>query len=359
MARFGSIRYICEVNNKIYNFDIELDWKHLEFLRQIEKFEITWTSFKQRENSSLNQLKTLATIQSIGSSTRIEGSKLTNKQVQTLLENIDISQIEDRDSQEVIGYYNTLDIITENPIDLRITESTIKNLHNILLKQSEKDQWHKGQYKQHSNAVQASFPDGSTQIIFRTTEPGYATEDAMKSLVMWFNSEDDINPIVKTAAFVYEFLSIHPFQDGNGRLSRLLTTLLLLQKGYNWIEYVSFEHEIESKKKKYYQALRNCQARRPNENISEWIEFFLSSLINVTKKLSKKLEISKSELTPKQKSVYIFISNNPETKVGEIVKGTQISRATVKRILTTLLESKIIEKNGKGAGTNYKMKSGT
>ena len=343
----------------IYNFQLDLQWKHLEFLRQIEKFELTWTSFQQRENSSLNQLKTLATIQSIGSSTRIEGSKLSNKQVQTLLENIDISQIEDRDSQEVIGYYNTLDIITENPNDVRISESTIKNLHNVLLKQSVKDQWHKGQYKQHSNAVQANFPDGSTQIIFRTTRPGFATEDAMKSLIKWFNGKDDINPIVKAAIFVYEFLSIHPFQDGNGRLSRLLTTLLLLQKGYNWIEYVSFEHEIESKKKKYYQALRNCQAQRPNENITEWIEFFLSSLLNLTRKLTKKLEISKSTLTPKQKSVYIFICNNPETKVGEIIKKTEISRATVKRILNKLIELNMIEINGKGAGTNYKMKFGT
>lgn len=346
------------MKNDIYNFKVDLDWKHLEMLRKIEKFELTWTAFQQRENSSLNQLKTLATIQSIGSSTRIEGSKLTDKQVQTLLENIDITQIEDRDSQEVVGYYNTLDIITEDPNELKINESTLKNLHNILLKQSAKDQWHKGQYKQHSNAVQASFPDGSTQIIFRTTEPGIATEDAIKSLLQWFNSKDEINPIIKTAAFVYEFLSIHPFQDGNGRLSRLLTTLLLLKRGYGWIEYVSFEHEIERRKKKYYQALRNCQAQRPEENISEWIEFFLSSLINLTKKLSKKLEISNSNLTPNQKSVYLFIGNNPETKIAEILKATGISRATVKRTLSQLIELNMIEKNGKGAGTNYKMNSG-
>jgi len=347
------------VVNDIYNFKLELKWKHLELLRQIEKFELKWNSFQQRESSSLKQLKTLATIQSTGSSTRIEGSKLSNKQVQILIENIGISQFDDRDSQEVIGYYNTLDIITKDPTNLRISQSSIKNLHNVLLKQSLKDQWHKGQHKQHSNAVQASFPDGSTEIIFRTTEPGIATEEAMKSLVKWFNGKDEINPIIKSASFVYEFLSIHPFQDGNGRLSRLLTTLLLLQYGYKWIEYVSFEHEIERKKKKYYQALRNCQAQRPNENISEWIEFFLSSLLNLTEKLNKKLEISASTLTPKQKSVYIFICNNPETKVGEILLRTDISRATVKRVITKLIELDLIEKNGRGAGTNYKMQSGT
>ncbi len=331
----------------------------MEILRQIEKFEIHWTKFQQREKSSLHHLKTLATIQSIGSSTRIEGSKLSDKQVQTLIEKIDITQIEDRDSQEVVGYYNALDIITESPKDLRLNESTIKNLHNVLLKISDKDDWHRGQYKQHSNAVQATFPDGSTQIIFKTTEPGFATEDQMKSLMHWLKLKDEINPIIKTAAFVYEFLSIHPFQDGNGRLSRLLTTLLLLQNGYEWVEYISFEHEIEKTKKKYYQALRNCQAKRPNEDITEWIEFFLDSLKNLINKLNKKLEISDSDLSPKQKNVYIFICNNPESKISKISEGSQVPRATLKRIIKTLIEKDMIEKNGKGAGTNYRMKSGT
>lgn len=347
------------MSQEIYNFTIELSWKYLEILRQVERFEIQWSRFRQREKTSLNQLKTLATIQSIGSSTRIEGSKLSDKQVQTLLEKIDITQIEDRDSQEAVGYYNALDIITESPKELRLTESTIKNLHNVLLKISDKDDWHRGQYKQHSNAVQVTFPDGSTQIIFKTTDPGFATDEEMKSLVNWMRSKDDINPIIKTAAFVYEFLSIHPFQDGNGRLSRLLTTLLLLQNGYDWVEYISFEHEIEKRKKKYYQALRNCQAKRPNENITEWIEFFLDSLYILINKLNKKLEISESDLSPKQKNVYIFICNNPEAKISTISEGSQVPRATLKRIINTLLEKELIEKNGKGAGTNYRMKSGT
>lgn len=347
------------MKHKVYNFSLTLDWSHLKILGQIEKFELTWSDYLKREKSSLNQLKTLATIQSIGSSTRIEGSKLTDKQVQTLLEKIDISQIEDRDSQEVVGYFNALDIITEDPLELKINESTIKNLHNVLLKLSDKDDWHKGQYKKHSNAVQATFPDGSTQLIFKTTEPGFVTDDAMKNLVNWLRLKDEINPIIKIAAFIYEFLSIHPFQDGNGRLSRLLTTLLMLQKGYEWIEYVSFEHEIEKRKKKYYQALRNCQAKRPNEDITEWIQFFLDSLKNLTKKLNKKLEISQSDLTPKQKNVYIFICNNPEAKISAISAGTQVPRATLKRIINVLIEMELIEKNGKGAGTNYKMKSGT
>jgi len=359
LAHIGSFYYFYMMKDKVYSFSLELNWSHLEMLRQIGEFELTWSNYVKREHSSLIQLKTLATIQSIGSSTRIEGSQLSDKQVKTLLEKIEINQIEDRDSQEVVGYYNVLDIITASPIELSVTESTIKNLHNVLLKLSDKDDWHKGQYKKHSNAVQATFPDGSTQIIFKTTKPGYATEDAMKTLVKWLKLKDSINPIIKTAAFVYEFLSIHPFQDGNGRLSRLLTTLLLLQNGYTWIEYVSFEHEIEKRKKQYYKALRNCQAKRPNEDISEWVEFFLISLKNLIMKLNKKLDLSKSDLTPKQKSVYIYICNNPEAKMNRIIDGTEIPRATLKRIINVLIERELIEKNGKGAGTYYIMKAGT
>ena len=131
----------------------------------------------------------------------------------------------------------------------------------------------------------------------------------------------------------------------------------LLQNGYEWVEYISFEHEIEKRKKKYYQALRNCQAKRPNEDITEWTEFFLDSLRNLIIKLNKKLEISESDLSPKQKNVYIFICNNPESKISKISKGSQVPRATLKRIINKLLEKELIEKNGKGAGTNYRMKS--
>jgi len=213
-----------------------------------------------------------------------------------------------------------------------------------LLKISDKNDWHRGQYKQHSNAVQATFPDGSIQIIFKTTEPGFATDEEMKNLVNWIRKKDDINPIIKTAAYVYEFLSIHPFQDGNVRLSRLLTTLLLLQKDYEWVEYISFEHEIEKRKKKYYQALRNCQAKRPNEDITEWVEFFLDSLKNLIKKLNKKLGISESDLSSKQKNVYVYICNNPESKISQIREGTEVPRATLKRVIKVLLDKDMIEK---------------
>jgi Fic family protein len=223
------------------------------------------------------------------------------------------------------------------------------------LKYSEKDDWHRGNYKQHTNAVEAKSPDGSTQIIFRTTEPGFATDDAMRNLIFWYEREKIVHPLISVAAFVYDFLSIHPFQDGNGRLSRLLTTLLLMKKGYQWIQYVSLEHEIENRKKEYYKNLRICQAQRPNEDITEWIMFFFEALTNVQEKLSRKLELKgvKAQLSPKEKTVYLFIGQNSGAKIGQMITKLDISRASMKTILKELLAKNIIEKHGNGAGTNY------
>ena len=340
---------------KVYHFDLKLSWKILRALSQIDRFDASWSSVERLEGKSLKQLKNIATIQSVGASTRIEGSKMTDEEVKELLSNINISKIEDRDSQEVVGYFNVLDKISDAFREVDLTENNLKNLHNQLLKYSTKDAWHSGEYKQHVNAVEANFPDGTKKIIFRTTEPGIATNDAMREVIEWYKQEKEVHPLISCAAFVYEFVSIHPFQDGNGRLSRLLTTLLLLKTDYKWIEYVSFEHEIENRKKDYYISLRSCQAQRPNEDVTEWIDFFLESLLNVQYKLEKKLELTSQEstLSPKEKMVYSYIINNPGCKSGEIAEKLNIPKPTVKRILSDFISKTLISKFGQGAGTNY------
>ena len=343
------------MENRVYTFKIDLNWELINLISQIDRFDASWSSIEKKERQSLKQLKSIATIQSVGASTRIEGSKLSNKEVATVLKEIEITKIEDRDSQEVIGYYEVLDLIYDSFNDISISESEIKNLHNTLLKYSNKDEWHRGDYKQHSNAVEARFPDGKRQIIFRTTEAGIPTEDAMRQLVAWYASDTQTHALIKSAVFSYDFLSIHPFQDGNGRLSRLISTLLLLKQGYKWLEYVSFEHQIELRKSEYYSVLQSCQARRPNENISEWIFFFLNSLKTLQEKLSKKLDFKEPELklSAREKSVLTFISSNPACKSGEIAKSLNIPNPSVKRILASLLNYNLIERHGKGPATNY------
>lgn len=347
------------MENAVFIFKLNLDWQLITLISQIDRFDASWTSIERREKQSLKQLKTIATVRSVGASTRIEGSKLTDEEVDVLLKNIDIAKIEDRDSQEVVGYFEALDIISQAYSDIQIAEGDIKNLHNILMKYSTKDEWHKGNYKQHSNAVQAKYPDGTTQIIFQTTEPGVETESAMRNLIEWYNKENSIHPLVKCSIFTYEFLSIHPFQDGNGRLSRLISALLLLKNGYKWIQYVSFEHEIESRKLEYYRVLRSCQAQRPNENISDWVNFFFDALKNIQGLLMQKLQVHQGEgeqLLPREKIVVSFIQNHPGCKSGDIVKSLGISRMIVIRMLSILIEKNLIEKHGKGSGTQYSIK---
>lgn len=346
------------MENKVYIFKIDISWDLIGLISKIDRFDASWSSIEKREGQSLKQLKSISTVRSVGASTRIEGSKMSDAEVDVLLKNIDITKLEDRDSQEVVGYFDTLDIITESYQDINITESSIKNLHNILLKHSKKDSWHKGDYKQHSNAVEANYPDGTKRIIFETTEAGFPTEDAMRSLFKWYKTDKETHPLVKCASFCYEFVSIHPFQDGNGRLSRLIASLLLLKNGYKWIQYVSFEHEIESKKEEYYRVLRNCQSQRPNENITEWISFFFNSLLNIQNQLLQKLESSglQSQLSPKEKSILTFIGNHSGCKSGDIAKKLDIPNPTVKRILSNLIERNLIEKHGNGPGTNYSLK---
>jgi Fic family protein len=343
------------MENKVYFFKLNVDWKLINLISEIDRFDANWTAIERKEGQSLKELKSIATVRSVGASNRIEGNKMSDEEVDVLLQKIDITKLTDRDSQEVVGYFEALDLITASYPNINLTENHIKSLHNSLMKYSAKDQWHKGNYKVHSNAVEATFPDGSQQIIFQTTEAGFATEDAIRQVINWYNSEKEVHSLIKVASFVYDFLSVHPFQDGNGRLSRLISTLLLLKNGYKWIQYVSFEHEIENRKNEYYQALRSCQAQRPNEDVTVWIQFFLSCLSNIQSQLMVKLDRSglETQLSPKEKSIFMIIQNRPNIQSGEIAEKLAIPAPTVKRILSQLLNKGLIEKQGSGRNVSY------
>lgn len=340
---------------QIYSFKLAPDWKLINQLSLIDRFGGSWTTIELRERQTLKQLKSIATVRSIGASTRIEGSKMTDDEVEALIKNLTIAKLEERDQQEVAGYFEVLDLISESFRDIEITESSLKHLHNLLMKYSGKDAWHKGNYKQTRNEVEATKPDGSKYTIFKTTEPGMETEDAMRKIVEWYKTDNEAHLLVRAATFIYEFLSIHPFQDGNGRLSRLLATLLLLRQGYSWIEYVSFEHEIENRKSEYYRVLMTCQRQRPGEDIHEWLLFFLDCLANIQGQLMKKLEIKNAanRMSPRERKIYQFIENHPGVKSSDIAERLDIPLPTMKRILSDMVSSKLLQKHGTGAGTNY------
>ena len=340
----------------INNLQLDLGMKIMSELSKIDRFDATWASIEKREGSTLIQLKSIATVKSVGASTRIEGSKMTDDEVSVLIENINKSSFEERDQQEVVGYFETLDTIAENYTSIGITESQIKSLHNLLMKHSVKDAWHKGEYKQISNEVEANLPDGTKQTIFKTTEPGLQTQDAMIRLIEWYNNDRETLPLVKDALFVYEFLSIHPFQDGNGRLSRLLASLLLLKNGYSWIQYVSFEHEIENRKSEYYKVLMDAQKNRPGEKVTNWLIFFTSCINNIQSNLMLKLEESRKAseaLTPREQRINFYIQNHAGCSSGDISIKLDIPLPTVKKTIIELLNKKVIIREGVGRATRY------
>ena len=346
---------VLRMKNKVHTFKVTLDWDLMASVSKLDRFDASWRAIEKREGQVLKQLKAIATVRSVGASTRIEGARMTDEEVDVLLKDLDISKLEDRDAQEVAGYFEVFNLIAESYEDIQITESSLKNLHNILLKYSAKDAWHRGGYKQHSNVVEATLPDGTRQVIFQTSEPGLATEDTMSALMRWYDGDTKTHPLVKCALFVYEFVSIHPFQDGNGRMSRLLSMLLLLKHGYSWIQYVSFEHEIENRKSEYYRKLRQCQAQRPGEDVTPWLTFFFDALTNIQEQLLRKLDTTGAEarLSPREKSILAFIGEHSGCKSGEIAQRLAIPNPTVKRALSGLVSRNFLEKHGAGPGTNY------
>lgn len=354
--------------NKFLNkldFNFETNQKVLKLIAQIDSYKGKWNSIEKIENTYLKELRKIATIESIGSSTRIEGSSLSDKEVEKLLNDIKITKLTSRDEQEVIGYFDTLEIIYDNYENIQISENYIKQLHKNLLNHSEKDIRHRGEYKTLSNKVVAKYPGGIEKVLFNTTEI-HLVKNEMNELINWTNEQlekNEIHPLIIVANFIYEFLSIHPFQDGNGRLSRLLTTLILLQNDYLFIQYVSFENLIEKTKKEYYQALMEGQKNRykKNENISIWTLYFLEKLNNLTLKLDAKYDIFKSKggyLNERQKEIFNYLSVNQPLKISDIANVfDSINIHTLKKDLQYMKKEQIITTIGKGKGTVYITKS--
>jgi len=350
------------INN--IDFDFQINQLILKSISFIDSFKGKWNILESKENIYLKELRKIATIESIGSSTRIEGAQLTNEEIKQLLENVKITELKSRDEQEVVGYYDVLEIIYENYENISISKNYIQQLHQSLLKYSTKDDRHRGVYKNLSNKVVANYPDGSQRVIFNTTEP-HLVESEMNNLIEWTNEQlnlKSLHPLIVTGLFIYEFLSIHPFQDGNGRLSRLLTNLLLLKNNYFFIQYVSFENLVEQKKKTYYEVLMDGQKDRylENERVDKWMLFFLQSIEALIQRLEQKYDVFKTKggyLNERQKKIKEFISGNQPIKLSDLVKSMpDISINTLKKDLLYMKAEQIIESVGKNKGTVYIMK---
>lgn len=329
-------------------------------LAEIDGIRGEFKSGLRMSPQAITNLKKSTLITSAGASTRIEGARLTDEEVEKVMRGLAVSKFADRDSQEVQGYLETLQNVFDSYQSLPLRESLITSLHNQLLKYSHKDDTHRGGYKKKENTVGVLGPDGNIAKIMFETTPAFLTGKEMQELVEWTNDAFEKNRfhnLLIIANFVVEFLKIHPFEDGNGRLSRVLTNLLLLQSGYQFIQYVSHEQIVERRKDEYYIALRKSQEtfKTDHDSISPWLNFFLSAVREQATRALSYLEEEKVEdtLSPKQFEVWKHISSVGEAAPGEIVKATDIALGTVRQALDRLVELGKVKRVGRGRGTRY------
>jgi Fic family protein len=309
---------------------------------------------------AITNLKRSTLVTSAGASTRIEGARLSDDEVQKIMKGLAVSKFADRDSQEVQGYLETLQNVFDSYQSLPIREGTILSLHKELLKYSTKDETQRGSYKKKENLVGVLGSDGKiTRIMFETT-PAYLTEKEMNELVHWTTDALEngrFHPLLIVSNFVVEFLKIHPFEDGNGRLSRILTNLFLLRLGYQFVQYVSHEQLVEKRKDEYYIALRKTQEtfKTENDSISPWLNFFLAVIKEQAANALVYLEEEKVEdtLSPKQLAVWKYLSEVGEAGPSEISRATGIVMPTVRQGLDRLVEIGKVKRIGRGRATKY------
>ena len=335
----------------------------LALLSEIDEFKGAWRALGTLAPERLSALRRIATIESIGSSTRIEGSKLTDREVEHLLGKLEITSFASRDEQEVAGYANVMETIFRAWADIPVNENHVRQLHRDLLRYSEKDERHRGEYKKLPNNVGAFDADGKMiGIVFETATP-FDTPRRMAELIAWLSEARDLkrlHSLLIVAVFTVTFLEIHPFQDGNGRLSRILTTLLLLQAGYAYVPYSSLESVVEHSKEDYYLALRQTQLTINSEapNWQPWIMFFLRALQQQKRHLEAKIERERkaiAELSELAVKILEHVRSHGRVTTRDMVREAGASPNTLKATFRALVEKNLLVRQGGGRSIWYRL----
>lgn len=333
----------------------------LALIAELDEFKGAWRALGTLAPERLSALRRVATIESIGSSTRIEGSKLSDRDIERLLSDLEIKKFDTRDKQEVVGYAATMETVFAHSNAIALTENHIKQLYRDLLIRSTKDERHRGHYKTSPNHVVVFDADGKEiGTVFETATP-FDTPRLMSELIEWTRTsleERSLHPLLVIAIFVVVFLAIHPFQDGNGRLSRILTTLLLLRSDYSYVAYSSLESVIEQTKESYYIALRKTQGAIHSDapEWQPWITYFLRALQEQKKRLEMKIErerIVMDALPALSVQILELAREHGRITIGQIVTMTDANRNTVKKHLQSLVSANHLTQHGTGKGTWY------
>jgi len=333
----------------------------LALIAELDEFKGTWRALGTLAPERLEALQRVATIESIGSSTRIEGSKLSDREVEQLLRKIEIRHFDSRDEQEVAGYADVMETISHAWPDIVVSENHIKQLHRDLLKHCAKDERHRGNYKTIANDVGAFDESGNmVGIVFQTASP-FDTPQRMAELTAWLTDTRDLkrlHPLLVIGIFIVVFLEIHPFQDGNGRLSRILTNLLLLQAGYAYVPYSSLENVVENSKEGYYLSLRQTQTtiRTAEPDWQPWLLYFLRALQQQKRRLEVKINRIEREITELPALAVTILDlarQHGRITNRDIAREAGASPNTIKATFSMLLQKGLLKRHGAGRSTWY------
>ncbi|WP_341819810.1 Fic family protein [Wolbachia endosymbiont (group A) of Brachyopa scutellaris] len=335
-----------------------------ELITAVDSVKNSWQITKKLLPQTIERLTHSVIVTSSGASNRIEGNRLTDKEVEDLYKNLRVKKFKNRDEQEIAGYLEMLKLIFHDYTDIPISKSSILHINNQMLLYSEKDLYHRGKYKASSNRVEAKDQNGKVVGIIFDPTPPYLVRKEVQELIDWYHwslNNKFKHPLIIVANFVFEYLAIHPFQDGNGRTSRLMTNLMLLQQGYDFVSIVSHEKIIETNKLDCYLALNKTQSswKSGKEDISLWLIFFLNVLKTQANEAHYILERENTEYLLSRKQLFFWewalSLADKEFSRKDAIEALGFPPRTVEAITKKLLGMKYLQRLGEGKATRYKV----
>ena len=343
---------------KIFNYsklnEYKWDSEVISLIAQIHEHKGKQSLYLKQKPQTLEQLIEIAKIQSTESSNKIEGIVTTTTRIKQLMS--DKTTPRNRDEEEILGYRNALNIIHESFEYIPITPNYILQLHHELYKTTSKTIG--GKFKGVQNYITAKYPDGHEEILFTPLTP-FETPEAMKNLCDEFNKcidDDSVESLLLIPTFISDFVCIHPFSDGNGRMSRLLTTLLLYRLGYYVSKYISIEKLIEKSKDAYYDALNKVDNgwHENNNDPTPFIKYLLRILLTAYREFEDRMILVEAK-----QSSYDYVKNTIDLILGKFSKAEllercpSIAKSTLEAALKKLVEDGYIKKSGQGKSTFY------
>lgn len=310
--------------------------------------------YLKHQPETLEKLVEIAKIKSTEASNAIEGIVTTNTRMKQLVE--EKTTPKNRNEQEIAGYRDALNIIHESFDAIPITRNFILQLHKIMY--SYMNNPVAGKTKNVQNYISASYPDGHTEVLFTPLAP-YVTPQALDKICEEYNKvigNFELEPLIAIPIFIHDFLCIHPFNDGNGRMSRLLTTLLLYRSEFYVGKYVSLEAKIAKNKDLYYDALRNAQDgwHEGRENVIPFIKYILGIILAAYKDFDERFSIVEEKLPAIEmvrKATLIKIGRFTKQDIRELCPSLSVS--SMEGSLRKMVESGEIKREGKGKSTYY------